>query len=76
MGSSSKDSEADPCGENGDSSGFGFGSDDDDDVDWSRREFAWRPLPGESSEGARLFVVLRDEEGGQSWQELRPEPAP
>ena len=64
-------SDSDPCGD--ESGGFGFGGDSDEEVDQSIREFAWRPLPGAASSGARLFVVLRDEDGGQSWQELRPE---
>ena len=62
----------DPCsGE--ESGGFSFGGGSDEDEDFSMREFAWRPLPGESSAGTRLFVVLRDKSGGQTWQELRPE---
>jgi len=62
----------DPC-DIEESGGFSFGGEDDEEQDFSIREFAWRPLPGESSAGARLFVVLRDESGGQTWQELRPE---
>jgi len=62
--------DTDPCGE--EEGGFSFGGGDEEE-DLSIREFAWRPLPGESSTGARLFVVLRDEDGGQTWQELRPE---
>ena len=62
----------DPCGGE-ESGGFSFGGGGDEDADLSIREFAWRPLPGESSAGARLFVILRDESGGQTWQELRPE---
>ena len=68
----------------------GFGSSDDpcgdevhrepnrgtDDPDWTAREVAWRPLEGETSEGVRLWLVLQDAEGGQIWQELRPEDAP
>ena len=61
------------CEEEDSGFGFGFGGRDDEDGDPSTREVAWRPLPGESSAGARLFVVLRDEGGGQTWQELRPE---
>jgi hypothetical protein len=64
-----------PCGDASGGFGFGggFGGGGDEDADHSLREFAWRPLPGESSAGARLFLVLRDEDGGQTWQELRPE---
>ena len=29
-----------------------------------------------NSEDARLFIVLRDAEGAQTWQELRPEASP
>ena len=48
----------------------------DDDPDWLAREVAWRPLEGETSDGVRLWLVLQDPEGGQVWQELRPEDAP
>jgi hypothetical protein len=70
-GPSSAASDSDPCGDQ--AGGFAFGGGSDEDEDLSVREFAWRPLPGETSVGVRLFVVLRDEDGGQSWQELRPE---
>ena len=64
----------DPCAVDDGGTWSGFSS--DEDVDWTLRDFEWRPLPGESSVGTRLFLVLRDERGGQSWQELRPEVAP
>jgi len=70
--------------------GFGFGDSDDpcgegvhrepnrrtDDPDWTVREVAWRPLEGETSEGVRLWLLMWDDEGGQVWQELRPEDPP
>jgi len=36
------------------------------------REFGWTPWSEGDDRVARLFLVLRDSEGGQSWQELRP----
>ena len=48
----------------GEGESSGFGGDDG-----PARAFGWHP----SSEGlsARLFLVLRDAEGGQTWQEIR-----
>ena len=65
----------DPCGEDGGAgSAYGGGYDlPGDEEEPSIKRLPWRPFPGQTSEGARLFVVLRDEDGGQSWQELRPE---
>ena len=66
----------DPCDIDG-GFGGGFGGDDDDEEsDPSIRDIEWRPRPGESSQGSRLFLVIRDSRGAQSWQELRPEAAP
>jgi len=42
------------------------------------REFGWTP-PSESppaTEPIRLFLILVDDDGGQSWQEIRPADAP
>ncbi|MEE2830296.1 MAG: hypothetical protein VX498_13995 [Myxococcota bacterium] len=36
------------------------------------REFGWTPWSDGDDRVARLFLVLRDAEGGQSWQEIRP----
>ena len=49
---------------------------DDDSPDWTTREVAWRPLEGETADGVRLWLILQDQEGGQVWQELRPEYEP
>ena len=40
------------------------------------REFGWTPWSDGDEREARLFLVLRDASGGQSWQEIRPEDAP
>jgi len=40
------------------------------------REFGWTPWSDGDEREARLFLVLRDSRGGQSWQELRPGEAP
>jgi len=40
------------------------------------REFGWTPWSDGDEREARLFLVLRDSRGGQSWQEIRPGVAP
>ena len=40
------------------------------------REFGWTPWSDGDEREARLFLVLRDASGGQSWQEIRPGDAP
>ncbi len=40
------------------------------------REFGWTPWLDPGDRVARLFLVLRDDDGGQSWQEIRPEDPP
>lgn len=68
--------ETDPCEDDSFGGyGGGRGGSGGDDVT-SERVFAWRPTPGETSAGARLFLVGMDAEGGQVWQEVRPEAAP
>ena len=59
-----------------DDSSYGFGGsaqlrEDENDYTSPARAFGWTPLTADLS--ARLFLVLRDEEGGQTWQEIRTE---
>jgi len=39
------------------------------------REFGWTPPRDEDEVVPRLFLVVRDPDGGQTWQELRPHAA-
>lgn len=48
---------------------YGFDSQDDAA---ERRRFAWFPLVDMGGRTPRLFLVLLDDRGGQSWLELRP----
>ena len=68
----------DPCGDSETFGGGGGGGGPfgEEDATPETREFDWRPYPGESSEGTRLWVVVRDGDGAQTWQEIRPEPGP
>ena len=40
------------------------------------REFGWTPFQTPNNRVVRLFLIVRDREGGQTWQELRPLKAP
>ncbi len=62
----------DPCshvsGGGGGGFGGGFGNDDEDP---SVQTFDWTPWVEETGLDARLFLVLRDGDGAQTWQEIR-----
>jgi hypothetical protein len=62
----------DPCGDDNYRTPRG----NDDDPDWSVQGRTWRPLDGETSADVRLWIVLHDQHGAQTWQELRPQDAP
>jgi hypothetical protein len=62
---------------------FGRGDEDDEDADLGdgdlfraegagTRTLGWTPSAAEDAPPPRLWIVLRDEQGGQTWQELRP----
>jgi len=40
---------------------------------YTYREFGWYPNTDMGGVTVRLFMVLRDDDGGQTWQEIRPE---
>ena len=62
-----QDSEGCPeTGAGGFGSSFGYGQDDD-----GARRFAWTPPEELPEQPVRLFLVVRDGDGGQTWQELR-----
>jgi len=54
-----------------DTDGFGFGCAADLNKERMRTELGWAPLKDDTDD-VRLFVVVRDAGGGQTWQEIRP----
>jgi len=71
------DPDADPEDENQDSTAnFGSGDSPVLDDELIPREFGWTPFRDANERNPRLFLVLRDREGGQTWQEIIPQAAP
>ncbi|HCP44807.1 MAG TPA: hypothetical protein DIU15_02075, partial [Deltaproteobacteria bacterium] len=55
---------------------FGSGDTPVLDDELTPREFGWTPFRGAVDREARLFLVVRDREGGQTWQEILPHDPP
>ena len=55
---------------------FGNGDSPVLDDELTPREFGWTPFQAGDDREARLFLVVRDREGGQTWQEILPQDAP
>jgi hypothetical protein len=62
--------DGDPCGHVEENDGLDFGGPEEDE-DPAVHSFEWTPWDGETGLGTRLFVVLLDGDGAQTWQELR-----
>ena len=71
MGGGAKTDEGTPGDECPDSEGYGFGGSAivGDDKEGPAREFGWTPT--DDTGATRLYLIVLDGEGGQTWQEIR-----